>query len=210
MRKFFTIALSDEPYKTTTNLNKTVQATYFGPRFLALCVHTPTGEIRYVAASAESQADLRTELLVDNDPETDFVVIDASEHTFEAAYITHQYENDDVPDYEETLPDNKGTYTYTYSGGAIDQNYQSFDIKYINGQFTRPSFRTHNLTRESVIQGSTLLIGAMEQSLANNDYTDEERQALTDYIDWLRNLETTYDGIDHWKIPFPANPPKYY
>ena len=210
MRKFFTIALSDDPYKTTTNLNKTIQATYFGPKFLALCVHTPSGEIKYLASSAEQQSDLRAELLVDNDPDTEFVVIDASVNTFEAAYITHQYEHDAIPDYEETLPDGKGTYTYTYSGGAIEQNYKAFDLKYVNGQFTSPSFRTHNLTRESVLESSTVLIGAMEQSLLNNDYTDEERQDLTNYINWLGSLATTYEGIDHWKIPFPANPPKYY
>lgn len=210
MRKFFTIPLSDEPYKTTTNLNRTVQATYTGPRFLALCVHTPTGEIRYLAASAENQVDLRAELLVDNDPETEFVIIDANDHVFEAAYITNQYENEEIPDYEETLPDNKGTWSYGYNGGAITQNYRSFDLKYIEGKFTKPRFRTHNLTRESVFESTTVLVGAMEESLAANDYTDQERTDLTNYINWLKNLATTYEGIDHWKIPFPTNPPKYY
>jgi antirestriction protein len=210
MRKFFTIPLSDEPYKTTTDLNKTVQATYIGHRFLALCVHTPTGEIKYLAASADSQADLQAELLVDNDPATEFVILDADVNTFEAAYITHKYEHDDIPNYEETLPDNKGTYSYTYAGGAIEQNYEAFDLKYANGHFSGPQFRTHNLTRTSVLESSTMLVPVMEHSLAVNDYTPQERQELTDYISWLKNLSTNYDGIDHWKIPFPANPPKYY
>lgn len=210
MRKFFTVKLSDEPYKTTTNLNKTIQATYLGPRYLALCVHTPSGEIRYVARSGETEGELLLPSLVDDDPETEFIVMDAKEKTFEAAYLTGTYEHDPIPDYVEQLSNNRGTYTYTWAGGAINQNYFGQDMFYRNGEFTTPKFRTHAVTKESVFEGSKKAANVITQSLLDNDYTSSERAALEEYRDWLNSLATTYPDVDHWKIPFPANPPKYY
>jgi len=210
MRKFFTFKISDEPYKTTTNLNKTVDAIYNGPKFLALCVHTPTGEIRYVARSGESEAELDLNSLVDDDPNTEFVVLDASVKTFEASYLTGFYEHDPIPDYVEQLPNNGGTYTYNWSGGGITQNYYGQDMFYRDGEFTTPRFREHAVTRESVFEGSKIVANRITQSLLDNDYTNEERAELESYKDWLNSLETTYKDVDHWKIPFPANPPKYY
>lgn len=202
--------MSDEPYKETTDLNKTIEATYIGPKFLALCVHMPTGEIRYVSRSGETEAELELASLVDDDEETEFIVLDASEKTFEAAYLTGYYEHDPIPDYEEQLPNNSGTYTYTYAGGIINQNYFGQDMFYRNGEFTTPRFRTHMITKESLFQGAKNSANLITQSLANNDYKDSERAALEEYRDWLNNLETTYADVDHWKIPFPANPPRYY
>ena len=209
MRKFFTFKISDEPYKTTTNLNQTVDAIYLGPRFLALCVHTPTGEIRYVARAGETEADLQMNQLVDDDPETEFIVLDASVKTFEAAYLTGNYEHDPIPDYVEQLP-NAGTYTYIWAGGGISQNYYGQDMFYRDGEFTTPRFREHAVTRESVFEGSKIVAKRIGDSLGQNDYTAEERAELEAYRDWLNNLETTYQDVDHWKIPFPANPPRYY
>jgi hypothetical protein len=209
MRKFFTFKISDEPYKTTTALNKTVQATYTGLRFLALCVNEQTGWINYVARMAETQEELSMATMVDDDPATIFVVLDASEKTFEAAYLTHNYENEDVADYVEVLPNNLGTWTYSYTGGSIEQNYYSFDIRYINGEFTTPRFREHAVTRESVIDSSVNSAKMVRKALADNDYTDEQKTALEEYASWLENLKTAYADVDHWKIPFPANIPKY-
>ena len=210
MRKFFTFKISDEPYKTTTNLNKTVDAIYEGPRFLALCVHTPTGEIRYVARAGETEQDLEFAQLVDDDPETEFIILDAKEKTFEAAYLNNLYTHDPIPDFVDVLPDGKGTYTYIFAGGGINQNYYTQDMFYRNGEFTMPRFREHAVTRESVFEGSKIVADLIERSLADNDYTAEERTELENYKNWLKNLETAYAGIDHWKIPFPADPPKYY
>lgn len=209
MRKFFTFKLSDEPYKTTTNLNKIVNATYTGPKFLALCVNSQTGWINYVARTAETEEELGLETLVDDDPSTTFIVLNASEKPFEAAYITHLYENEDVEDYQETLPNGLGTWSYSYSGGAIEQNYYAFDIYYINGEFTMPRFREHAITRESLFEGSLSSARMIRKALADNDYPDDQKVKLEEYATWLENLETTFQGIDHWKIPFPANIPKY-
>lgn len=209
MRKFFTFKISDEPYKTTTSLNKTVDAIYEGPRFLALCVYDPTGEIRYVARAGEDQADLQMDSLVDDDPDTTFIVLDASTKTFEAAYLTGSYTHDPIPDYVEQLPTG-GTWTYTYSGGGITQNYYGQDLFYIDGEFTTPRFREHALAKDSVFAGTVNTVSRINASLAANDYTDAERQAVEQYRDWLSSISTVYADVDHWKIPFPANPPTVY
>jgi hypothetical protein len=209
MRKFFTFKLSDEPYKTTTALNKTVDAIYEGPKLLVLCVFTPTGEIRYVARAGETEADLQLANLVDDDPDTEFVVLDASVNTFEAAYLTGYYTHDPIPDYTETLPTGE-TWTYVYSGGGISQNYFGQDLFYRDGAFTTPRFREHAILRESLFSGVANSVTMINRSLADNDYTDQERQELEQHRDWLANLETTYANVDHWKIPFPSNPPKVY
>jgi hypothetical protein len=210
MRKFFTFKLSDEPYKTTTNLNKTVDAIYEGPRFLALCVHTPTGEIRYIARAGETEDVLDMANLVDDDPETEFIVLDANEKTFEAAYLTSDYQHDPIPDYEYELP-NGQKYTYIFAGGGISQNYYTQDMFYRDNEFTTPRFREHAVTRESVLQGAQNLIEMINKSVGENDYTDQERADLEEYKTFLQSLSTAeYANIDHWKFPFPANPPRIY
>lgn len=211
MRKFFTFKLSDEPYKTTTALNKTVDAIYEGPRFLALCVHTPTGEIRYISRAGDQEVDLDMSNLVDDDPDTEFIVLDANEKTFEAAYLTHQYQHDPIPDYVENLPNNRGTYTYAYSGGGIAQNYYGQDMFYREGEYTTPRFREHAVTRESVLQGAQNLVEMITKSLAENDYTAQERTEIEEYKSLLLSFSgPEYAEIDHWKLPFPANPPMIY
>lgn len=209
MRKFFTFKLSDEPYKSTTNLNKEVQATYTGPRFLALCVNEQTGWINYIARVGETEEEINMATLVDDDPATIFILLDAKEKPFEAAYLTHNYENEDVEDYVEVLPNGLGTWSYSYSGGAIEQNYYAFDMLYLNGNFTTPRFREHALTRESVFEGSANSAKMIRKALADNDYPDNERIKLEEYATWLENLETAFQDVDHWKIPFPTDIPKY-
>ena len=209
MRKFFTFKISDEPYKTTTNLNKTVDAIYEGPKFLALCIDISTNEIKYIARSGETEEELQLTNLIDDDPNTEFIVLDASVKTFEAAYLTGYYTHDPIPDHIETLPTGE-TWTYTFSGGCITQNYFGQDMFYVNGEFTTPRFREHAITRETMFSGIQNTINMINSSLANNDYKPEEQQAIEEYKSWLSNLETTYPNIDHWKLPFPPSPPRIY
>jgi len=212
MRKNFTFLLPDEPYKNTTALNKVQNAVYTGPRYLAICVIDATGEIKYVARRGESLAEINFESLVDDDPATTFYLIDASEHPFAAAYLLHTYETGDVPDYSVDLVDadgNEWNYTYHYDDGtgSIGQCFYGQSLKYINNQFVGPEYRLHAITKESLIQNYKNIAVAIEQSLQVNDYTDADREALTEHVAWLRDLERRYAGIDHWKIPFPNNVP---
>lgn len=212
MRKNFTFLLPDEPYKNTTALNKVQNAVYTGPRYFAICVIDATGEIKYVARRGESLAEINFETLVDDDPATTFYLIDANEHPFAAAYLLHAYETGEVADYSEDLVDvdgNEWNYTFHYDDntGSIGQCFYGQSLKYINNQFVGPEYRLHAITKESLIQNYKNIAVAIEQSLQVNDYTDADREALTEHVAWLRDLERRYAGIDHWKIPFPNNVP---
>ena len=82
-------------------------------------------------------------------------------------------------------------------------------MRYLNGEFTTPRFREHAVTRESVFEGSLSSAKMIRKSLADNDYLDSQRTKLEEYASWLENLETAFEGVDHWKIPFPTDIPKY-
>jgi hypothetical protein len=211
MNKQFTFTLPDEPYKTSTSQNKTVEVTYTGPRYLALCVIQQTGEIKYVARRGELETELDFESLVDDDPATEFVKLDAMTHTFEAAYLTGMYTTPEVEDYEFERPDgSKYVYHYDDHHGCIGQCMYGQDMKYINGAYTTPGYREHALTRESFIQSNTQLANIIRNSVQVNSYSAEDAAALLEHATWLDNLETTYANMDHWKIPFSTDIPNYY
>lgn len=214
MRKAFTFLLPDEPYKTTTVDNNTVNAVYTGPRYLALCVIDATGEIKYIAKRAETEAELNFEALVDDDPATTFIKLDADVHTFQAAYLTNAYEYaEEIPDYEEDVPGGKYTYQYDQKQGALGQCRWVNDMKYVDGNYVGPRFREHANSRASFFESIKLVIPAIENAISQrveNLYTDEDVQKLEDHLDFLKNIETTYAGVDHWKIPFPSDLPNYY
>lgn len=212
MRKNFTVTLPDEPYKTTTALNKTVECTYTGPRYLAICVIDESGEIKYIARRGESLAEIDQATLVDDDPATTFYVIDAKEDTFAAAYLTGSYEHGEIEDFTVEHPGDLGTWTYHYDDfrGVIGQCFYGQDMKYKNGAFISPRYREHAITRQSFLDSLTSLSNLIERSLADNDYSAEDRQKLEEYVVWLRAVPTNYSGIDHWKIPFPSDIPTYY
>lgn len=214
MRKAFTFLLPDEPYKTTTVKNITVNAVYTGPRYLALCVIDATGEIKYIARRADTEAELNFENLVDDDPATTFIKLDADVHPFQAAYLTNAYEYvQEIPDYEEEVPGGKYTYHYDAKQGALGQCRWVNDMKYIDGEYVGPGFREHANSRASFFASIQNVIPAIENAIAHkveNLYTDEDVQKLEDHLDFLKNIETTYANVDHWKIPFPSDLPNYY
>jgi len=214
MRKAFTFLLPDEPYKTTTVNNNTVNAVYTGSRYLAICVIDATGEIKYIARRAETEADLNFEDLVDDDPATTFYKIDADEYTYQCAYLTNQYEYvEEIPTYEEEVPGGTYTYHYDQKQGALGQCRWTNDMKYINGAFVGPRFREHANSRASFLASIPSLIESVERSLAHAAemmYSAEDIQKMEDHLEWLQNLETTYADVDHWKIPFPSDLPTFY
>jgi hypothetical protein len=212
MRKNFVVVLPDEPYKTTTNLNKTVECTYIGPRYLSLCVITQTGDIKYVGRKGETVDELEISTLVDDQEGTSFHVLDAELNPFEAAYLTNLYEHGDVPDFTAMHPGDLGSWTYHYDDGTgvIGQCFYGQDIKYINGSYTKPRYREHASTREAFLKSCIDVADVIENSLKSNDYTAEDRKTLEDYVVWSRSVPVKYANIDHWKIPFPKELPRYF
>lgn len=208
MKKNFVFVLPDEPYKTTTDLNISVNATYTGPRYVVARVENSSKTVNGVVHGSDKLEDINLEQFIEEGHT--FFIIDADVNTLEASYLTGQYEHEEIPDPTFDLPNGLPSYTYHYSDSqALAQIHYNFDLKYdaTTKTFTKPRYRTHALTRESVFESCRNNAKTIRESLAANDYTPEDKTALENYAEWLDNLETICEGVDHWKIVFPSNIP---
>lgn len=216
INKNFTIPLADEPYVDTTALNKTHAAAYTGNRYLKIVIDSETKYVERVVAAADTLDDINN-AFVAQEPGKTYEILDANTHTFEAAYLTGMYDTGVTENYTETLStvDAEGaneTWSYTWEDntGMILQQYVGRDLKFVNGAYVRPRFRTHALTRESFMQSMQQQISNINAALENNTtLTEETREQLAAYVTWLENLPTKYANIKHWKIPFTISVPIY-
>lgn len=210
MKKNFTVILPDEPYKTSTDKNNSIECVYEGPQYLVARLDNSNNKIQNIVDWKDSLEDIN----LDNYKEENhsFIIINAAEKPFEAAFASNVYSHGDVENYKETLPTGE-TWEYYYEdkSGILSQIYFPFSLGYNTDtkQFSGPDRRTHFLTRESSIEGMKNMIPTIEKALEINDYTDEERTRLEQHKTWLENLETTYADVDHWKIPYPTDLPRY-
>jgi hypothetical protein len=214
--KNFTIPLADEPYVDTTALNKTHAAAYTGNRYLKIVIDSETKYVERVVAAADTLDDINN-AFVAQEPGKTYEILDANTHTFEAAYLTGMYNTGVTENYTETLPttdaegaDETWSYTWEDNTGMILQQYVGRDLKFVNGAYVRPRFRTHALTRESFMQSMQQQISNINAALENNTtLTEETREQLAVYVAWLENLPTKYANVKHWKIPFNISVPIY-
>jgi hypothetical protein len=214
--KNFTIPLADEPYVDTTALNKTHAAAYTGNRYLKIVIDSETKYVERVVAAADTLDDINN-AFVAQEPGKTYEILDANTHTFEAAYLTGMYDTGVTENYTETLStvdaegaDETWSYTWEDNTGMILQQYVGRDLKFVNGTYVRPRFRTHALTRESFMQSMQQQISNINAALENNTtLTEETREQLAAYVTWLENLPTKYANIKHWKIPFKISVPIY-
>lgn len=210
MKKNFTVILPDEPYKTTTVLNNTVQCTYEGGRYVIARMEDSSKKVLNSVRVVDSLDDVELNSFIEEGHS--FFVVDATINPFEAAVITHSYTHGNIADYEETLPTGeKWSYKYEDGTGIIENIYQQFTLEYdpATQAFKEPNRRVHSISRESFFSGMETFPAKIQAALDINDYTDEERTSLENYKTWLENLSTTYANVDHWKITFPANLPQY-
>jgi len=207
-KKKFIHVLPDEPNKTTTKKNIQVECEYSGMQYLLIRVFESTGEVVYV----ERQSDNKQEL--ENDPRKEegfkFMVLDADQNTWEAAYLTGNYTHGVVEDYTETLPTGE-TYTFKWSdgGGVIGQSHEINRLKYSQGinTYIRPPYITLPVTK----QGFQEMVKSHQDNMlkAKEDpsrYTSEQMTAIDAYLGWLNSAADKYKDVDPWKIPTPNYP----
>lgn len=216
MRKTFTTILPDEPYKTATTKNITVECTYDGPRYMLLRIRESDGFIFSIDRLEDELAEIekfRIEPHKLQDEGMYQVLLDAMENTWEAAHLTGNYTHEPFADYVETLPTGE-TYTYHYDDEscAVEQPYYVNDMHYDKGTNTykRPRRRVHAVSKADFaasIAGNLKHVQEMldEQS---EKFTAEDLVAIREYRDFLASVPTKYiaAGVDHWKIPFPPIP----
>lgn len=213
MKKNFTFVLPDEPYKTETTKNTIVNATYDGPKYLIFRIDSITNQVYNAAAEFNSLDEFELENYNREDGITS-IVVDAAINTFEAAYVTGNYTHEEIPDPTFVLPNNLGEWTYHYDDftNGMSQCFAGHSLTYNfeTETFNPPTYRTHIILRDDFFNGYKNYADVITASLANsdNEYSDSDRAKLEEYVTWLKTLDKTYKGIDHWKIPFLADIPQ--
>jgi hypothetical protein len=214
MKKTFTAVLPDEPYKTTTLMNNTVECTYDGPRYLLLRIVAETGAIYCIDEEEETLERIEAwkiepHKLVEEGHYQ--VVLDAMEHTWEAAHVTGYYTHEAFDDPVFTNPDGT-TWTYHYDDEAcaVEQPYYVNDMFYEKdtNSWRRPRYRTHAVAKRDFWAGVKTQIetyqSVVEGSYLEKGYTLSQVAAVQEHLNWLLTCEEKYKDVDHWKIPFPA------
>lgn len=204
--------MPDEPYKTSTKKNITVDCIYTGKRYVLIRMNND-GTIFACERSEDTLEALENFKLTDAQlaAEKQFqIVLDAEVNTWEAAHITYDYEHSAVPDPTFTLADGS-TWTYHYddSHGALAQPYYVNDIRYERATNTwiRPRYRVHALTKEGFWSGIKDQLKAFEVAANSGAYLPEKLAEIKAHRDWLATAIVKYADEDHWKIPYPNNSP---
>lgn len=207
-KKKFIHVLPDEPNKTTTKKNLQVECEYAGMQYLLIRVIASTGEVVYV----ERHSDTREVLENDTRQEDgfNFMILDADQYTWEAAYLTGNYTHGVVPDYSETLPTGE-TYVFQWAdgGGVIGQSHELNRLKYSEGTNTyiRPPYYVLPVTKQGFLDMVAAHKADMEKAKQDpTKYTAEQMAAIDSYLGWLNSAADKYKDVDPWKIPTPNYP----
>lgn len=211
MRKAFVTVLPDEPYKITTNKNTQVPCIYTGPRYLLVRMNND-GTVFCLERQSEDLETLESFKIPEENLRAEGhwqIVLDAETHTWEAAYLTHEYEHGIVENYREVLSTGE-VYEYHYSdfNGALDQPHYTNDLRYDKSTRTwiRPRYRTHALTRNQFMESVTSQAETYKKALDSGAYLPDQLAEIKKHYDFLKGLPDKYSKIDHWKIEFPEPP----
>ena len=220
----FTVKLPDEPYSQATTSNESFDCEYTGPRYVMMQIDKDDFQVREGGRADKADDRSIDPSFFDRD-DYNYVVVDSTTsatHAMYCAYVTHEYTHADIADYEENLTDadgNEWTWTHQYEGttGMLAHLHWSDSLlNDIGGDgWSGPTLRTHVNTRQSVLDGCKAQHETIDAALldtVNQTMTDADRTTLVNHSAWLKVVEADvrYKDINHWKIPFPAEPLPYF
>lgn len=201
IEKTFTYAIADAYLYQTSALNRTAEWTYTGPDKLYMFVDAETKcpTSRYHLTDRDNGADVPT-------PEGMIkVTVNANTHPEIASLLHIEQVYGELPHTVENLPE--GT-TYGHPNPIPpDHTYELTELEYdVAAQaFKKPypwkkphmSWPELLLVRNADLKASdTKLLMALE----------EDKAAWETYRQKLRDLPTTFAGVDPWKVTFPLSP----
>lgn len=205
MKINFTIDLPDEPFKDTFNKNKTVTITYNGPRFIVVSIFKNNNQVSTHEGFFDSIEEIDLSTFCDDDK--NFIILDAKENPLEASFITNWYSNEDVADYEESLP-NGEKWIYFYENQILGNIYScimpyyDFDKK----QFSKLELLLPPSTREEYLEAVDDKIKQAQQALLETDTNDAHYKELEEFIIKVKEHKNLTKTVDFWKLSFPIMP----
>ena len=220
----FTVKLPDEPYSQATTNNESFECQYTGPRYVMMQIDKDDFQVREGGRSDKVDDRSIDPSYYERD-DYNYVVVDSTAsatHAMYCAYVTHEYTHADIADYEENITDadgNEWTWTHQYegtSGMLAHLHYMDSLLNDIVGDgWSGPTLRMHNNTRQSVLDGCKAQHETIDAALldtSNQVLSDADRTTLVNHSAWLKVVvaDVRYADVNHWKIPFPADPLPYF
>jgi len=220
----FTVKLPDEPYSQATTNNESFDCEYTGPRYVMMQIDKDDFQVREGGRADKADDRSIDPSFFDRD-DYNYVVVDSTTsatHAMYCAYVTHEYTHADIADYEENITDadgNEWTWTHQYegtSGMLAHLHYMDSLLNDIVGDgWSGPTLRMHNNTRQSVLDGCQAQHETIDAALldtSNQVLSDADRTTLVNHSAWLKVVvaDVRYADVNHWKIPFPADPLPYF
>jgi len=200
----FNIPITDEPFTTSTSEGKTIAAEYYGSEYIVIGVDPSNSKV----ISVDRECDTPPDMSEFEDDHLEFHLIQVnSSNALAVAKLTHQYTNE-ATEYTESVNADE-TYTYPYDeNNALSDVYTNDNLTYDadSGTFTMPGYQTHPITAESFWESVTERKEEWKVIQSSGTLNDDQQTAVDAYVTWLENAPTKYDGVAHWKIPFPNSP----
>lgn len=204
IEKSFKYNLPDDYLHQTSKLNKIGTWTYRGPSKMWIFADEKTGRVigGFHYTEKDNGADVPT-------PEGQIkILVDAEKNPLIASMIHNEIDYAKLPQHNETLPDGS-TYNRP-SSMPPDHTYELTHIVYDKktAAFAEPlPWKQPHMTWEELKRARLSCLAASDNSIAQCTDPDLKKQ-WEEYRQTMRDIPTTFAGIDPWKVPFPPNPPE--
>lgn len=199
----FTYDLPDDYLYQTNDLGKTGEWTWTGPDKIWVWVRKDNNRIKsrnYLTERDDGD-------LVPPGPDEYKAFIDCEQNPLLASLFDHDgVDYGMLPHTEETLPD--GSVYARPVSPPPDHTYELMDIEFdpVTGTFLKPyPWKRPHMTWARLKQSRNALLGACDSKISV-DMPQAMKDAWIEYRQKLRDLPTTFDGVDPWKVPFPEEP----
>lgn len=201
--KTFTYNLPDDYLHQTSNLKKTGTWTYTGPDKLWIFADSDTGKIRggFHYTEKDNGADVPT-------PEGQIkILVDVEKDPIIASMIHNEVDYGKLPQHEEPLPN--GLVYARPDPTPPDHTYELTEIVYdVKTQsFVQPfPWKKPHITWDELKQARDSILSSSDINVYMAQSNPELKAEWEEYRQTMRDLPTTFAGIDPWKVPFPPQP----
>ena len=211
IRKTVTITIPNEPFTTDVSEGKTCDITYTGCRYLVISIDPSNNRVQSQEGMFDAVAEYERQVWEDD--RFEYHLIDAEKHPVMAAFLSMAYENENIPNYEQTFQDldgNDHTWTYDYADdtGILDNIFERWgdytydpdtdtfsDFVFVDPPISEADF-------DASVQRTIDRIDSIDRSIQ----TDAINAELDTFREHFVNLRTNFPGIAGYKLPWPNEP----